>query len=136
MLIGLPCSCFCRGSPVSWEIPALKGFNFKGGFVVIPELAALLLALSIYTAAFIAEAVRSGILAVSHGQTEAAYALGLRPGITLRLVIIPQALRVIIPQLTSQYLNLTKTPRLPRRLVILIWFPYLPERRSIRLVRR
>ena len=113
MLIGLPLLVFfAAGSPVSWEIPALKGFNFKGGFVVIPELAALLLALSIYTAAFIAEAVRSGILAVSHGQTEAAYALGLRPGITLRLVIIPQALRVIIPQLTSQYLNLTKNSSL------------------------
>lgn len=103
---------FAAGSPLSWEIPALKGFNFKGGLVVIPELAALLLALSVYTAAFIAEAVRSGILAVSHGQTEAAYALGLRSGPTLRLVIIPQALRVIIPQLTSQYLNLTKNSSL------------------------
>jgi len=113
IFLGLPLlAYFAAGSPVSWEIPVLKGFNFRGGFVVIPELAALLLALSIYTAAFIAEAVRSGILAVSHGQTEAAYALGLRPGVTLRLVIIPQALRVIIPQLTSQYLNLTKNSSL------------------------
>ncbi len=113
ILFGLPLLVyFLAGSPMTWEIPALKGFNFTGGAVVIPELAALLLALSIYTAAFIAEAVRSGILAVSHGQTEAAYALGLRPGATLRLVIIPQALRVIIPQLTSQYLNLTKNSSL------------------------
>ena len=113
ILLALPLlAYFAAGSPLSWEIPALKGFNFKGGFVVIPELAALLLALSVYTAAFIAEAVRSGILAVSHGQTEAAYALGLRPGSTLRLVIIPQALRVIIPQLTSQYLNLAKNSSL------------------------
>jgi len=80
--------------------------------VIIPELAALLFALSIYTAAFIAEIVRSGILAVSHGQTEAAYALGLRPNTTLRLIVIPQAMRVIIPQLTSQYLNLTKNSSL------------------------
>ncbi len=100
------------GSPLSWEYPALKGFNFQGGMVIIPELAALLFALSIYTASFIAEIVRSGILAVSHGQTEAAYALGLRPNTTLRLIVIPQAMRVIIPQLTSQYLNLTKNSSL------------------------
>ncbi|MES9967177.1 MAG: ABC transporter permease subunit, partial [Sedimenticola sp.] len=113
LLIGLPLLAFlAMGMPLSWDYPALKGFNFKGGLVIIPELAALLLALSIYTGAFIAEAVRSGILAVSHGQTEAAYALGLRPSITLRLVIIPQAMRVIIPQLTSQYLNLTKNSSL------------------------
>ena len=113
LLVGLPLlAFFAAGAPLGWEMPALKGFNFQGGTAVIPELAALLLALSIYTAAFIAEAVRSGILAVSHGQTEAAYALGLRPGVTLRLVIIPQALRVIIPQLTSQYLNLTKNSSL------------------------
>jgi general L-amino acid transport system permease protein len=113
ILLGLPLLVFLfAGSPLSWEFPELRGFNFRGGTVVIPELAALLLALSIYTASFIAEAVRSGILAVSHGQTEAAYALGIRPGHTLRLVIIPQALRVIIPQLTSQYLNLTKNSSL------------------------
>jgi general L-amino acid transport system permease protein len=113
MLVGLPGLVFLlMGSPLSWDYPALKGFNFRGGFTVIPELAALALALSVYTAAFIAEIVRSGILAVSHGQTEAAYALGLRPSTTLRLVIIPQAMRVIIPQLTSQYLNLTKNSSL------------------------
>ena len=113
LIIGLPLLVFwLSGSPMHWEYPELKGFNFKGGLEVIPELAALVLALSIYTGAFIAEAVRSGIMAVSHGQTEAAYALGLRPRITLKLVIIPQAMRVIIPQLTSQYLNLTKNSSL------------------------
>lgn len=113
MLVGLPLLAFyLAGKPLSWELPALRGFNFQGGIVVIPELTALLLALSIYTAAFIAEIVRSGILAVPKGQTEAAYALGLRPGQTLRLVIIPQALRVIIPPLTSQYLNLFKNSSL------------------------
>jgi general L-amino acid transport system permease protein len=93
-------------------VPALQGFNFRGGLTVLPELAALLLALTIYTAAFIAEIVRSGILAISKGQTEAASALGLSPIKTLRLVIIPQAMRVIIPPLTSQYLNLTKNSSL------------------------
>jgi general L-amino acid transport system permease protein len=100
------------GNPFVWTIPELKGFNFRGGLVVIPELIALTLALSIYTASFIAEIVRSGIQAVSHGQTEAARSLGLKPGVTLRKVIIPQALRVIIPPLTSQYLNLVKNSSL------------------------
>lgn len=113
LVIGLPLLVFFMlGMPLSWDYPVLQRFNMAGGMVIIPELAALLVALSIYTGAFIAEAVRSGILAVSHGQTEAAHALGLRPGQTLRLVIIPQALRVIIPQLTSQYLNLTKNSSL------------------------
>jgi general L-amino acid transport system permease protein len=103
---------FATGTPLNWEYPVLKGFNFSGGVTVIPELAALLVALSVYTASLIAEIVRSGILSVSHGQTEAAYALGLRPGKTLRLVIIPQAMRVIIPQMTSQYLNLVKNSSL------------------------
>ncbi|MCG6965292.1 MAG: amino acid ABC transporter permease [Chromatiaceae bacterium] len=112
-IIGLPLATYwLSGSPLHWDYPVLGGFNFSGGLEVIPELAALVLALSIYTAAFIAEAVRSGIQAVSHGQTEAAYALGLRPRLTLKLVIIPQAMRVIIPQLTSQYLNLTKNSSL------------------------
>ena len=97
---------------MSWDYPALKGFNFQGGMTLIPELVALTIALSVYTASFIAEVVRSGIQAVSHGQTEAAGSLGLRPGPTLRLVIIPQALRVIIPPLTNQYLNLTKNSSL------------------------
>ncbi len=100
------------GLPLRWEYPQLQGFNFTGGLVLIPELMALLLALSIYTAAFIAEIVRAGILSVSHGQVEAAYALGLRPGPTLRLIVIPQAMRVVIPPLTSQYLNLTKNSSL------------------------
>ena len=100
------------GSPVHWELPQLKGFSFTGGWVLIPELISLTLALTIYTAAFIAEIVRSGIKSVRHGQTEAARSLGLRPGPTLRKVIIPQALRVIIPPLTSQFLNLAKNSSL------------------------
>jgi general L-amino acid transport system permease protein len=113
LIIGLPLlAAILSGMPVSLEYPELKGFNFVGGLVVIPEFIALFLALSIYTSAFIAEIVRAGILAVSHGQSEAAHALGLRAQPTLRLVIIPQALRVIIPPLTSQYLNLTKNSSL------------------------
>ena len=113
LLIGLPLLSYgLLGAPLDWDYPALKGFNFQGGMTVIPELVALAIALAIYTAAYIAEIVRSGIQSVSHGQTEAAYALGLKRGTTLRLVIIPQAMRVIIPQLTSQYLNLTKNSSL------------------------
>ena len=100
------------GSPVSWEIPELKGFNFQGGLVLQPELAALVLGLTTYTAAFISEIVRGGILAISHGQTEASLALGLKPRWTLRLVVIPQALRVILPPMTSQYLNVAKNSTL------------------------
>ena len=100
------------GWPLTWGYPELAGFNFKGGMTLVPEFIALLLALVIYTAAFIAENVRSGILAVSHGQTEAAHALGLDNSKTLRLVVIPQALRVIIPPMASQYLNLTKNSSL------------------------
>ena len=100
------------GFPLSWEYPVLEGFNFSGGFVIIPELVALSLALSLYTASFIAEIVRGGIMAINRGQTEASYALGLQARLTLRLVIIPQALRVIIPPLTNQYLNLTKNSSL------------------------
>jgi general L-amino acid transport system permease protein len=113
LIVGLPLLLFLAlGSPLSWEYPELRGFNFGGGIAVIPELGALLVALSLYTGAFIAEIVRSGILSVSHGQTEAAHALGLRHGLTLRLVVIPQAMRVIVPPLTSQYLNLTKNSSL------------------------
>lgn len=113
LLVGLPLiGFFAAGMPISLDYPALKGFNFQGGMRVIPELMALLWALSFYTAAFIAEIVRSGILAVSHGQTEAARALGLRNAPTLRLIVIPQAMRVIIPPLTSQYLNLAKNSSL------------------------
>ncbi len=113
ILIGLPLIVFfAAGMPISLDLPELKGFNFKGGMAVIPEFVGLLLALSIYTASYIAEIVRAGILAVSHGQTEASYSLGLRANPTLRLVIIPQAMRVIIPPLTNQYLNLTKNSSL------------------------
>ena len=113
LIVGLPViAFFISGAPVSLEYPELKGFNFRGGITVIPEFLALLVALSIYTAAFIAEIVRSGIQSVHHGQTEAAHALGLPHGRTLKLVIIPQAMRVIIPPLTSQYLNLTKNSSL------------------------
>jgi general L-amino acid transport system permease protein len=100
------------GAPITFEYPELRGFNFQGGIFMRESLLALWIALSLYTAAFIAEIVRAGILAVSHGQTEAAYALGLRPNRTMSLVILPQALRVIIPPLISQYLNLTKNSSL------------------------
>jgi general L-amino acid transport system permease protein len=113
LCVGLPVVVyFLMGSPITAEYPELKGFNFRGGVSIIPELAALLLALSIYTASCIAEIVRSGINAVSHGQTEAAMSLGLPRSRTLKLVVIPQALRIIIPPLTSQYLNLTKNSSL------------------------
>ena len=100
------------GFPISFEYPELKGFNFKGGMKLIPELVALTFALAMYTAAFIAEVVRAGIQSVSKGQTEAARSVGLKEGLVLRLIIIPQALRVIVPPLTNQYLNLTKNSSL------------------------
>ena len=100
------------GQPLSFDYPELKGFNFQGGMVLQPEFIALLLGLSIYTASFIAEIVRAGIMGVTKGQKEAAMAIGLSKGQALRLVVIPQALRIIIPPLTSQYLNLTKNSSL------------------------
>ena len=103
---------FVSGMPISLEIPALKGFNFRGGMHMSPELAALTFALGIYTAAFIAEIVRAGIMAVDKGQREAAESIGLKPSKVMNLVILPQARRVIIPPLTSQYLNLTKNSSL------------------------
>jgi len=113
LLAGLPLAAFMlAGRPLGFEFPQAGRFNITGGIEVLPEFAALLFGLSIYTAAFIAEVVRAGILAVSRGQTEAAYSLGLTPGRTLRLVVVPQAMRVIIPPLTSQYLNLTKNSTL------------------------
>tara|TARA_E500000178_G_scaffold216977_1_gene214191 strand:- start:63 stop:593 length:531 start_codon:yes stop_codon:yes gene_type:complete len=113
VLISLPMLAFLvSGSPVSLDLPALKGFNFRGGMHLMPEFVALTFALSIYTAAFIAEIVRAGILAIHNGQREAAEALGLRPRRVMSLVILPQARRVIIPPLTSQYLNLTKNSSL------------------------
>ena len=113
ILIGLPLVVgLASGTRFGLSVPELAGFNFKGGATVTPEFLALMLGLSIYTASFIAEIVRAGILAVSHGQTEAALSLGLDRGKTLRLIIVPQALRVIIPPLTNQYLNLTKNSSL------------------------
>ena len=103
---------FAAGAPLSFSFPEIARFNIRGGTEILPEFAALLVALTIYTAAFIAEVVRAGILAVAPGQTEAAQALGLRSGSTLRLVVVPQAMRVIVPPLTSQYLNLTKNSSL------------------------
>ena len=100
------------GGPTALDVPVLSGFNFKGGTTISPEFSALLLGLVLYTSAFVAEIVRSGIQSVSRGQVEAAMAVGLRPGQVLRLVILPQALRVIIPPLTSQMLNLTKNSSL------------------------
>ncbi|WID96617.1 amino acid ABC transporter permease [Bosea vestrisii] len=103
---------FATGRPITFVYPELAGFNLRGGIQIFPEFVALLVGLTTYTAGFIAEVVRAGILAVSKGQTEAANALGLRAGPTLKLVVIPQAMRVIIPPLTSNYLNLTKNSSL------------------------
>jgi general L-amino acid transport system permease protein len=113
LVIGLPLLVWlAEGAPHAMDWPELKGFNFVGGHAITPEFTALLVGLVIYTASFIAEIVRGGILAVSWGQSEAAMALGLRRGWVLRLVVLPQALRVIIPPMTSQYLNLTKNSSL------------------------
>jgi general L-amino acid transport system permease protein len=113
MLLGLPLiASLLFGVPVSFEMPELKGFNFSRGSRIIPEFVALAFALSTYTGAFIAEVVRAGILSVHRGQMEAGLSLGLTRGATLRLIVIPQALRVILPPLTSQYLNLTKNSSL------------------------
>ncbi len=103
---------FAAGAPTAMDVPELRGFNFKGGVTVSPEFSALLLGLVLYTAAFVAEIVRAGIQSVGRGQIEAAMAVGLRPGQVLHLVVLPQALRVIIPPLTSQMLNLTKNSSL------------------------
>jgi general L-amino acid transport system permease protein len=113
LLFGLPLvTVLVFGAPVTFEIPVLKGFNFSGGSRLIPEFVALTVALSTYTAAFIAEIVRAGILSVHKGQMEAGASLGLTRGSTLRLIVVPQALRVILPPLTNQYLNLTKNSSL------------------------
>ncbi|MDJ0721933.1 MAG: amino acid ABC transporter permease [Desulfobacterales bacterium] len=113
ILIGLPIvTWWLGGAPTAMDVPALKGFNFRGGVSVSPEFTALLLGLVLYTAAFVAEVVRAGIQSVSRGQTEAALSIGLRAGQVLNLVILPQALRVIVPPLTSQMLNLTKNSSL------------------------
>jgi general L-amino acid transport system permease protein len=113
VIVGLPLAVLAAtGFPIGFQKPELRGFNFVGGVRLIPEFVALLIALTTYTAAFIAEVVRAGLLAVPRGQTEAASALGLRRGLTLRLIVVPQALRVIVPPLTNQYLNLTKNSSL------------------------
>jgi general L-amino acid transport system permease protein len=113
LIVGMPLlTHLMLGSPMTFEYPELKGFNFQGGMVLQPEFLALLLGLSIYTASFIAEIVRAGIQGVSKGQKEAALAIGLTQGQSLRLVVIPQAMRIIIPPLTSQFLNLTKNSSL------------------------
>ena len=113
LIVGLPLlAAVAMGMPFSVEVPELRGFNFVGGVRVIPEFLALLFALSTYTGAFISEVVRAGILAVPRGQTEAARSIGLARGLTLRLVVAPQAMRLIVPPLTNQYLNLTKNSSL------------------------
>ena len=120
ILLVLPLATWLLGgAPLKMNVPKLVGFNFEGGLTFSPEFAALLLGLVLYTAAFVAEIVRAGIQAISRGQVEAAMSLGLKPGQVLRLVILPQALRVIIPPLTSQMLNLTKNSTL----AIAIGFP-------------
>ena len=124
LAIGLPLLAYLAGGfPIRFDVPVLKGFNFAGGTPVFSEFAALLLGLSIYTGAFISEIVRSGILAVGRGQHEAAGALGIRPNVTMRLVVIPQAMRVIIPPLTNQYLNLIKNSSL----AVFIGYPELVQ---------
>ena len=121
MLVLIPLAVFLvTGSPLSWEFPEFRetgpilrrGYQDGMGMLIIPEMMSVWLALTLYTAAFIAEIVRAGILAVNKGQTEAALSLGLKQGKVLQLVIIPQAMRIIIPPLTSQYLNLTKNSSL------------------------
>jgi general L-amino acid transport system permease protein len=112
-VVVLPLAVFAlAGFPLAFSVPQMGRFNVSGGVEIIPEFAALVLALTVYTAAFIAEVVRAGVQAVSGGQIEAAQALGLRSGATLRLVVLPQAMRVIVPPLTSQYLNLIKNSSL------------------------
>ena len=113
ILVGLPLITWVvNGAPSQMDIPVLKGFNFSGGRNISPEFSALLIGLVLYTASFIAQIVRAGIQSISHGQTEAALSIGLKPVHVLKLVIFPQALRVIVPPLTSQLLNLTKNSSL------------------------
>ncbi|WP_131196317.1 amino acid ABC transporter permease [Lichenihabitans psoromatis] len=124
LLIGLPLlTYFALGRPITFDIPVLKGFNFAGGRQVFPELVALVLGLSVYTASFIAEIVRAGVQSVAHGQTEAAEALGLGAGRIRSLVVVPQAMRVVIPPLTNQYLNLVKNSSL----AVFIGYPDLVQ---------
>ena len=112
LILVVPITALMMALGAYLEFPALKGFNFQGGISVAHSFTALLIALTIYSATYIAESVRAGIMAISRGQSEAAFALGLRPGRTMRLIILPQALRVIVPPLISQYLNITKNTTL------------------------
>ena len=113
LILGLPLIVWLAGgAPLEWSVPALRGFNYRGGASMTPEFAALLVGITVYTGAYIAEIVRAGIQSVPHGQVEAARAIGLRPGLVMRLVVLPQALRVIVPPMTSQFLNLTKNSSL------------------------
>jgi len=122
LILGLPAIVWlAAGAPLEWDVPALRGFNYQGGSSLTPEFVALLIGITVYTGAFIAEIVRAGIQSVQHGQVEAARSLGLRPGLVMRLVILPQALRVIVPPTTSQYLSLTKNSSLG----VLIGYPDL-----------
>lgn len=122
LILGLPIIVWlAAGAPLEWDVPALRGFNYQGGSSLTPEFVALLIGITVYTGAFIAEIVRAGIQSVQHGQVEAARSLGLRPGLVMRLVILPQALRVIVPPTTSQYLSLTKNSSLG----VLIGYPDL-----------
>ena len=122
IVIGLPLAAWLvQGAPLVWSVPALKGFNFQGGASLTPEFMALLVGITVYTGAFIAEIVRAGIQSVPSGQIEAARALGIRRGFIMRYITFPQALRVIVPPTTSQYLSLTKNSSLG----VLIGYPDL-----------
>ncbi len=122
LVLGLPLIVWLAGgAPLEWSVPALRGFNYRGGASMTPEFVALLVGITVYTGAYIAEIVRAGIQSVPHGQVEAARAIGLRPGLVMRFVILPQALRVIVPPTTSQYLSLTKNSSLG----VLIGYPDL-----------
>lgn len=122
IILGLPLLVWLAGgAPLEWSVPALRGFNFRGGASLTPEFVGLLVGITVYTGSFIAEIVRAGIQSVPHGQVEAARAVGLRPSLVMRLVILPQALRVIVPPTTSQYLSLTKNSSLG----VLIGYPDL-----------
>jgi general L-amino acid transport system permease protein len=123
LIIGLPAIAAAASPPFTFDIARLSGFNVKGGLQVIPEMAALVFGLVTFTAAFIAEIVRAGVLAVPHGQSEAAGALGLHRGLTMKLIVIPQAMRLITPPLTSQYLNIVKNSSL----AVFIGYPDLVQ---------
>jgi general L-amino acid transport system permease protein len=124
LILGLPAAAAAvAGAPFSFDVARLSGFNLKGGIQVIPELAALVFGLVTFTSAFIAEIVRAGVQAVPHGQAEAAAALGLHRGLSNRLVVVPQAMRLIVPPLTSQYLNVVKNSSL----AVFIGYPDLVQ---------